>query len=135
MTAQRSIDLGELSERVRLFGEYDRNLSAIESSLGVAVHADGDHLLLAGDDAAVARAEDVVKRVLQAAVDGAHITPDDVALAASDAKVARAATVPTTLLRTHRGRELRPRTAGPAAPRPCDRVVHAHLWDRAGRNR
>jgi phosphate starvation-inducible PhoH-like protein len=112
LTAQRSIDLGELSERVRLFGEYDRNLSAIESSLGVAVHADGDRLLLAGDDAAVARAEDVVKRVLQAAVDGAHITPDDVALAASDTKVARAATVPTTLLRTHRGREVRPRTAG-----------------------
>jgi phosphate starvation-inducible PhoH-like protein len=112
LTAQRTIDLGDLPDRVRLFGEYDRNLSAIESSLDVAVHADGDHLLLAGDDVAVARAEEVVRRVLEAAVNGAHITPDDVALALSDTKAARGATLPSTLLRTHRGREIRPRTAG-----------------------
>ena len=109
---QRSIDLAELSDRVRLFGEFDRNLSAIESSLDVAVHADGDQLLLAGEDAAVARAESVVRRVLDAAVHGAHITPDDVALALSDSRVARHEALPATLLRTHRGREVRPRTGG-----------------------
>lgn len=98
---------------MRLFGEYDRNLSVIESSLSVAVHADGDRLLLAGDDAAVARAESVVRRVLEAAVGGAHITPDDLALALSDSKSANGSTtLPATLLRTHRGREVRPRTAG-----------------------
>lgn len=112
MTAQRSIDLGELTDRVRLFGEFDRNLSAIESSLDVAVHTEGDRLLLAGEDAAVARAEEVVRRVLEAAVEGAHITPDDVALALSDARVDRSAALPTTLLRSHRGREVRPRTGG-----------------------
>lgn len=113
MTAQRSIDLHELSDRVRLFGEYDRNLSAIESSLGVAVHADGDRLFLAGDDAAVARAQHVVQRILDAAVRGAHITPDDVALALSDATTPDSAVaLPSTLLQTHRGREVRPRTAG-----------------------
>jgi phosphate starvation-inducible PhoH-like protein len=113
LTAQRSIDLQKLSDRVRLFGEYDRNLSAIEATLGVAVHADGDRLLLAGDDAAVTRAENVVRRVLDAAVGGAHITPDDVALALSDSATHHAAVaLPTTLLRTERGREVRPRTAG-----------------------
>ncbi len=112
MTVQRSIDLGELADRVRLFGEYDRNLSAIETSLDVAVHADGDRLLLAGDDAAVTRAEEVVRRVLEAAVGGAHITPDDVALALSGERAEGSATVPSTLLRTHRGREVRPRTVG-----------------------
>jgi phosphate starvation-inducible protein PhoH and related proteins len=112
LSAQRSIDLGDLSDRVRLFGEYDRNLSAIESSLDVAVHTDGDRLLLAGDDAAVERAETVVRRVLEAAVGGAHITPDDVTLALSDAHVERPASLPSTLLRTHRGREVRPRTQG-----------------------
>ena len=113
MTAQRSIDLHELSDRVRLFGEYDRNLSAIESRLDVAVHADGDQLLLAGDDAAVERAEHVVRRVLGAAVSGAHITPDDVALACADAATAHAPEDhAATLLRAHRGREIRPRTPG-----------------------
>jgi len=109
---QRSIDLGDLSDRVRLFGEYDRNLSAIESSFNVAVHADGDRLLLAGEDDAVARAEEVVRRVLEAAVGGAHITPHDVALALSESRVERDAAPLSTLLRTHRGREIRPRTAG-----------------------
>ena len=110
---QRSIDLGDLSDRVRLFGEYDRNLSAIESSLDVTLQADGDRLLLAGDDAAVSRAEEVVRRVLNAAVDGAYITPDDVALAFSDAgSDERATALPSTLLRSYRGREIRPRTSG-----------------------
>jgi phosphate starvation-inducible PhoH-like protein len=113
LTAQRSIDLRELPDRVRLFGEYDRNLTAIESSLHVAVHADGDRLTLAGEDAAVARAEEVVRRVLAAAVDGAHITPDDVALALADAREQRSEhSPPSTLLRSQRGREVRPRTAG-----------------------
>jgi phosphate starvation-inducible PhoH-like protein len=69
-------------------------------------------LLLAGEDAAVARAEEVVRRVLQAAVGGAHITPEDVALALSDTRADPHVDVPVTLLRTHRGREVRPRTAG-----------------------
>jgi phosphate starvation-inducible PhoH-like protein len=110
--SQRAIDLGELPDRVRLFGEFDRNLSAIESTLDVSIHADGDRLLLAGDDAAVARAEEVVRRVLGAAVEGAHITPDDVALAISDARVEHSTPLPSTLLRSHRGREIRPRTSG-----------------------
>jgi len=101
---------------VRLFGEYDRNLSAIESSLGVSVHADGDALHLAGDPANVERAEHVVRRVLDAAVHGAHITPDDVALALSDASRQPGGTaLPATLLRTPRGREIRPRSAGQRA--------------------
>jgi len=98
---------------VRLFGEFDRNLSAIESSLDVSVQADGDRLLLAGESEAVERAQGVVQRVLDAAVDGAHITADDVALALLDARAQRAdRPLPATLLRTHRGREVRPRTDG-----------------------
>ncbi|MGB8518915.1 MAG: PhoH family protein [Candidatus Tumulicola sp.] len=111
---ERAVDLHALGERVRLFGEYDRNLSAIES-LGVAVRADGDRLLLSGEPAAVDRAERVVRRILDAAVGGAHVTPDDVALAASDVRAQNGAPLPKTLLRTQRGREVRPRTAGQRA--------------------
>jgi len=111
---ERAVDLHALTERVRLFGEYDRNLSAIES-LGVAVRADGDRLFLNGEPAAVDRAEHVVRRMLDAAVAGAHVTPDDVALAASDVRARNGAPLPKTLLRTQRGREVRPRTAGQRA--------------------
>ncbi|HEY1428353.1 MAG TPA: PhoH family protein [Candidatus Tumulicola sp.] len=114
MTAQRSIELEGLPDRVRLFGQYDRNLSAIESALKVSLHADGDRLVVAGDAPDVERAERVVRRVLSAAVDGAHITPDDVRLAISDvrdhAHVHEEA--PRTVLRTQRGAEIRPRTNG-----------------------
>ncbi len=69
--------------------------------------------MLHGEDAAVDRALSVVRRVLEAAVRGAQVTPDDVALAASDVLRGRHQTaLPDTLYRSHRGREIRPKTAG-----------------------
>ncbi|HEY1680623.1 MAG TPA: PhoH family protein [Candidatus Tumulicola sp.] len=116
MTAQRTIELEGLPDRVRLFGQYDRNLSAIESALKVSLHADGDRLLVAGEAPDVERAERVVRRVLSAAVDGAHITPDDVRLAIADVhERPQTSEVPRTLLRTQRGTEIRPRTNGQRA--------------------
>jgi phosphate starvation-inducible PhoH-like protein len=89
-------------------------LSAIESALKVSLHADGDRLVVAGEAPDVDRAERVVRRVLSAAVDGAHITPEDVRLAISDVRE-RPQThedAPRTVLRTQRGGEIRPRTNG-----------------------
>jgi len=52
--------------------------------------------------------------MLDAAVEGAQITPDDVALAIADAgEVGRA--LPGTLIRTSRGKEIRPKTPGQRA--------------------
>ncbi len=59
------------------------------------------------------RAYDVVSRMLHAAVGGTQVTPDDVALAASDVLRGRSnGTLPETLYRSNRGREIRPKTAG-----------------------
>jgi phosphate starvation-inducible protein PhoH and related proteins len=114
--AQRAIALDALPDRVRLFGEYDRNLSAIESALDVAVAADGDRLVLSGDADDVERAERVIRRMLDAAVGGAYVTPDDVALAFSDVRERPSiASLPETLLHTQRDRAVRPRTAGQRA--------------------
>jgi phosphate starvation-inducible protein PhoH and related proteins len=111
--AQRTIALDELPDRVRLFGEYDRNLSAIESALDVAVAADGDRLVLSGETDDVERAERVIRRMLDAAVGGTYVTPDDVTLAFSDVRERPSiASLPETLLHTQRGRAVRPRTAG-----------------------
>ncbi|HTZ53642.1 MAG TPA: PhoH family protein [Candidatus Acidoferrum sp.] len=74
----------------------------------MSVRADGDRLLLAGSAANVDRAEHAVRRMLDAAVGGAQITPDDVVLAITE-------NVPGTLLRTQRGKEIRAKTAGQRA--------------------
>ncbi|HEY9084511.1 MAG TPA: PhoH family protein [Candidatus Tyrphobacter sp.] len=115
MTQSRSIDLAGLAERVRLFGEYDRNLSAIEESLGVALQTQDDRLVLSGDERSVERAARAVTRMLEAALGGAQLTPHDVALAVADTETAGGRAVATTLLRAHRGREIRPRSAGQRA--------------------
>jgi phosphate starvation-inducible PhoH-like protein len=74
----------------------------------VSVRAEGDTLQLAGTVANVRRAEHAVRRMLHAAVGGAQITPDDVVLAIDEP-------VPSTLVRTQRGKEVRPKTAGQRA--------------------
>ena len=54
--------------------------------------------------------------MLDAAVDGAQITPDDVALAIADAgEGVNGHALPDTLIRTQRGKEIRPKTAGQRA--------------------
>ena len=79
----------------------------------MSVRADGDQLTLAGSTGNVERAEYAVRRMLDAAVDGAQITPDDVALAIADAGNGRnGVALPGTLIRTQRGKEIRPKTAG-----------------------
>jgi phosphate starvation-inducible PhoH-like protein len=115
-TSQRTVDLSDLEDRVRLFGQFDQNLSALENGLRVSVRADGDRLMLAGSAVNVERAEHAVRRMLDAAVDGAQITPDDVALAISDAgQQANGRALPGTLIRAQRGKEIRPKTAGQRA--------------------
>ena len=61
-------------------------------------------------------AQDVLTRVLDAAVRGAQVTPDDVTLAATDVTERTGkTTLPDTLFRSQRGREVRPKTAGQRA--------------------
>jgi phosphate starvation-inducible PhoH-like protein len=109
----REIDIGALHDRVRLFGEYDRNLSAIEETLGVRVQTQDDTLVLSGETHVVERAANAVARMLDAAVKGTQLTPHDVALAVADTEgSAQGRPVAHTLLRTPRGEEIRPRSAG-----------------------
>lgn len=72
--------------------------------------------MLLGESTAVDQACDVVQRMLDAAVRGAQVTPDDVALATSDVLRGRSeAALPETLYRSHRGKEIRPKTSGQRA--------------------
>ena len=80
------------------------------------MRVDGNRLVVHGSRDAVVHAQDVLKRVLDAAVRGAQVTPDDVTLAATDvAHRTGKTTLPDTLFRSQRGREVRPKTAGQRA--------------------
>ncbi len=80
------------------------------------MRADGDHLVLAGGEENVERAEHALRRMLEAAVGGAQITPDDVTLAVAEAREEPGGkALPGTLLRTQRGKEVRPKTTGQRA--------------------
>jgi phosphate starvation-inducible PhoH-like protein len=77
------------------------------------LRVDGHSLVVHGETGAVEQAYDVVKRMLDAAVRGVQLTPDDVALAASDVLGgSESSALPETLFRSHRGGEIRPKTAG-----------------------
>ncbi|MBV8364383.1 MAG: PhoH family protein [Candidatus Eremiobacteraeota bacterium] len=112
---ERKIDLDGLHEPVRLFGQFDQNISALEAAFPVSVHVEGNQLVLHGAKAAVDRAQRAFRRMLDAALNGATLTPDDVALAAADALEPATDGVPETLYVAHRGREIRPRTRGQRA--------------------
>jgi phosphate starvation-inducible PhoH-like protein len=88
----------------------------LEDALSVALRVEGNALVLHGESTAVEQAYAVVQRILNAAVGGAQVTPDDVALATSDVLRGRSETaLPETLYRSHRGKEIRPKTAGQRA--------------------
>ncbi len=105
-----------LRDTLNFCGYLDGNLSALETLLPVKVRFEGDALHLSGDPEAVASAERVLDRMRAAVNEGAHLGPDDVALAFSEISGKRSpGHHPKTLLTTHRGKEIRPKTAGQRA--------------------
>src|ERR1700761_8107550 len=57
----------------RLFGEYDKNLIAIESRLGVYISARGNKLVIEGFSEQIARARDVLTGLYNRIVQGQEI--------------------------------------------------------------
>ena len=88
-------------------------MTALEALIPVVVRLDGNHVHVSGEKNSVARAIAVLEQMSAAASAGSSLTPDDVALAARAAENGQRQ-IPATLFATHRGREIRPRTAGQA---------------------
>jgi len=113
---ERTFELSEVRDPLSFCGHHDRNLSALERSLPVALRLDGDRLHVAGSPESVEAATAVLSRMRDAANGGAQLTPDDVTLAAQETLAAAGpAAHPKTLLSTQRGKDVRPRTAGQRA--------------------
>jgi len=113
ISTEAVFELGASADPLRVFGQFDQNLTALEALVPVVVRLDGNRVYVSGEEAAVRRAMRVLDDLSRAARSGSSLTPDDVALAVSQAE-SDGESIPSTLYRTTRGREVRPRTAGQA---------------------
>lgn len=111
----RTFELEGLGDHLRFFGQFDRNLSALEALVPVSLRVEGNQIEISGEIEAVRRAERALGTMLAAARSGKLLTPDDVKLAAGTEpfdQEPRSSIIPDTLYLTHRGQEVRPKTRG-----------------------
>jgi phosphate starvation-inducible PhoH-like protein len=109
-------ELAGLRDPLNFCGHLDSNLTALEALVPVTVRLHGDKLHVSGAAGDVESARKILDRMRAAVDEGAHLTADDVALAASETLGERESrSHPKTLLATHRGKEIRPKTAGQRA--------------------
>jgi len=111
------LTIADLDERIRLFGEFDSTLSAVEDASGVIVRVDGDELVLTGARDGILAAKKTLERLIASAKAGEYMTSDDVRDDASDGdgRSAPEKHSDRPLATTRRGRPIRPRTAGQRA--------------------
>ncbi len=121
---QARLDIGGIDDRLRLFGQFDHTLAAVERASGADVRVEGDELVVSGEAAGVARAMETLERLIALAAAGNYVTPDDVGDLGSaprrgspDAAASAAASAAenATLAVTRRGRAIRARTDGQRA--------------------
>jgi phosphate starvation-inducible PhoH-like protein len=118
LQTERDFDVAALSDPLRFCGHLDCNLTALEALVPVVVRLDGHLVRISGEAGPVDTAHGVLARMFDAAQRGSQVTPEDVALAASEILTPAPGgpqALPKTVVATHRGREIRPRTAGQRA--------------------
>ena len=72
-TARIELQFDKAHLLTRLFGEYDRNLIAVENKLGVYIAARGQKLVIEGEATATARARDVLQGLYNQLAHGQEI--------------------------------------------------------------
>lgn len=128
---QTRVSIAGLDDRMRLFGEFDGVLHAVERATNAQIQVEGDDIVLTGGRDATDRASGVLRRLIAAARSGEFVTTDDVQTATGDAEPperggrdgSRPPQHANVLATTRRGRPVRPRTAG---QREFVDAVHAH---------
>ncbi len=113
-----------------LVGAHDQYLRLIEDQLGVQIVPRGQQLNIIGSPEAAQAAKEVLNRLLAAIRQGRELTESDVryAVQATDSTTEQStdALLSDPIIVTHRGKPIRPRTAGQAryvqAAQDCDLV-------------
>jgi phosphate starvation-inducible PhoH-like protein len=110
------LTIAGLDDRLRLFGEFDATLSAVERAAGVDVRVEGDELVVTGERQRVDEAKKTFDRLIAAAKSGEYVTAEDVDVGETGrTKVRPLHKGDHALATTRRGRPVRPRTPGQRA--------------------
>lgn len=77
MVTHSRISIRDLNDRLRLFGQLDGNLLAVEQAVGVTIQTDDEDLIVSGTSEDVAVGVAALRRLVDAAKAGADLTPED----------------------------------------------------------
>jgi len=114
--AHQTVIAADAAEAAALVGEGDAHLTALREALGVQIVGRGSAVEVAGEADPVAWAAQVLRSALEAIRQGHPVTVADLQYAAGRARAGRpidlAGLLADTIVRTDRGKQVRPRTAG-----------------------
>lgn len=102
-------------EALRLFGNFDENLRYLESEFPVKLVPRGTEVTVIGEGAAVDQAAAVLEQLAELARQGNAVSREDAHLAVGLVKHRQGSLDPTqeeTILVTHRGKAVKPKTLG-----------------------
>lgn len=112
---ERRIEVASNDEALRLFGHFDENLRYLERELPVKLVPRGTEVIIIGEAGSVEQAAWVLEQLRALVRDGNAIAREDVRLAIGLAKNEGGSLDPTqeeTVLVTHRGKAVKPKTLG-----------------------
>ncbi|HEY8414580.1 MAG TPA: PhoH family protein, partial [Thermaerobacter sp.] len=111
-----TIDIGDHTEALLLFGREDQNLRLIQDSFPVQIVSRGDRISVRGEPEDVRRVTALFEGLLQQVRRGAAPGPEDVRYAIELAREGRADQVgemaDDVIVTTARGKQIRPKTLG-----------------------
>ena len=110
------IQVTNYDEALRLFGQFDANLRSLEKEFPVLIVPRDTEVTISGDSVAVKQATEVMRQIKTLVKQGNLVTPQDVQFTASMVKrgpdVALDPLEEDTILVTHRGKAVKPKTMG-----------------------
>lgn len=114
--AEARVRIADNAEAMNLFGKYDANLKLIEENFDVRLISRGEEISVQGPAAEVAKVESLFVNLLDVLRAGNYLSPQDLRYAIKLAREGRPPDLKEvfaeTVLITHRGKQIKPKTHG-----------------------
>jgi phosphate starvation-inducible protein PhoH and related proteins len=112
--SEATIAVADPKAILTLFGTRDQHLRKIREVLGVAISGRDDHILVQGEEAAVAKATNIFEQLRSLAKRHGTLLPEEVSQIISRVNGDDSSEEHPAIELMHAGRPIRPRTAGQA---------------------